>query len=386
MAVKVKITKVEIEEFTWDVRGLGSSPEGKPIYDPDACSTRHGVGARFYTDAGVVGEFIGGANASVLASCARGLLGSDPLQREKVYNDLRIYTVQNNPRVRAFVDIVLWDIAGKMAGLPIYALLGGYRKQLPAYAATIDGATEGVLSSIESFADYAEQCLELGVRGFKIHPYPWPDVQRHVDVVRAVGNRVGGKLDLMLDSYCHYKTFADAVKVGRACDEMNYFWYEDPYHDGGITPFAYKRLRELIRTPLLMGEKIETLQERMAMVLADATDFVRGDAPIDGITGTLKLAHAAESIGMDIELHGGGPAHRHLMAALRNSNYYEFGWTHPNVPNFGAPVYKDDYTDGFPAAIDQDGCVWVPEGPGLGVTYDWDYVNAHSQGRLIVVP
>jgi L-alanine-DL-glutamate epimerase-like enolase superfamily enzyme len=192
-------------------------------------------------------------------------------------------------------------------------------------------------------------------------------------------------MDLMLDAYCHYQTFADAVKVGHACDEMGYFWYEDPYHDGGITPFAHARLRELIRTPLLMGEKVKTLQERMNLVLAKATDLIRGDAPLDGITGTLKLAHAAEAVGMDIELHGQGPAHRHLMSAIRNSNYYEFGWTHPNVPNFGAPVYAEGYTDGFPAAVDEHGCVDVPDGPGLGVTYDWDYIKAHSVGHLEVV-
>jgi len=205
-----------------------------------------------------------------------------------------------------------------------------------------------------------------------------------VDVVRAVGNRIGDRMHLMIDSYCHYSTFADAVKVGRACDDMGYFWFDDPYHDGGITAFAYNKLWEMIRTPLLIGEKVSTLQERMAMILTKATDFIRGDAHVDGITGTLKLAHAAESVGMDIELHGGGPPHRHLMAAIRNSNYYEFGWTHPDVPDYGPPVYTDGYTDGFPAAVDQNGCVAVPEGSGLGVSYDWDYITSHCTGRMEV--
>ena len=384
MSVRVTLSRAEIVPFSYDVRGLGASPEGKPIYDPCAVTTRGGLAAKFYTDKGVVGEFVGGGNADVTAGIARRLLGTDVLERERVYHDLRIYAAQDDPRSRAFVDVLLWDIAGKVAGLPISALLGGYRKKLPVYAATVDGAAQGPLSTIESFADYAEQVHALGVRGFKIHPYPWHDIRSHIDVVTAVGKRVGDRMDLMLDSYCHYRTFADAVKVGRACDEMGYFWYEDPYHDGGITPFAYARLREMIRTPLLMGEKVKTLQERMNLVLANATDLVRGDAPLDGITGTFKLAHAAESVGMDIELHGQGPAHRHLMSAIRNSNYYEFGWTHPNVPDFGAPVYADGYTDGFPAAIDQDGCVSVPEGPGLGVTYDWGYIEAHSLGKIEV--
>lgn len=380
----ITITKAELVNFTWDVEGLGWSHGGKPIYDPQACTTRKGLAAKFYTSAGVVGEYVGEGDAKGLVGIVHRLLGTNALQREKVYNDLRIYTAQRQHGLRSFVDIVLWDIAGKVEDLPIYALLGGYRKELPAYAATIDGATEGALSTVESFADYAEQCLEMGVGGFKIHPYPWDDVQMHIAVVEAVGRRISGRMDLMIDSYCHYKTFADALKVGRACDEMAFFWYEDPYHDGGITPFAYNKLREMISTPLLMGEKVLTLQERMALVLAKATDFIRGDAYVDGITGALKLAHAAESVGMDIELHGSGPAHRHLMAAIRNTNYYEFGWTHPDVPDYGPPVYADGYTDGFPAAIDAKGCVTVPEGPGLGVTYDWDYITDYTVDRIEV--
>ena len=122
------------------------------------------------------------------------------------------------------------------------------------------------------------------------------------------------------------------------------------------------------------------------MVVAKATDLVRGDAHVDGITGTIKLAHAAESLGMDVELHGSGPAHRHLMAAIRNSNYYEFGWTHPEVPNYGPPVYADGYTDGFPAAIDAQGHVSVPQSPGLGVTYDWAAIAARGSGTTQITP
>jgi len=176
MSVVPLITGADLLEFTWDVRGLGWSPEGKPIYDPTACSTRHGLAVKLYTSEGIVGEYVGVGDARAMADIVRRLLGANALEREKIYNDLGIYTAQQQHGLRAFLDILLWDIAGKVAGLPVYALLGGYRRTLPAYAATIDGATEGTLSSVESFADYAEQCLELGVQGFKIHPYPWHDV------------------------------------------------------------------------------------------------------------------------------------------------------------------------------------------------------------------
>ena len=67
------------------------------------------------------------------------------------------------------VDIALWDIAGKLYDAPVYELLGGYRKNLPAYASTYHGDENGGLDSPEAFADFAEQCYDMGYRGFKIH-------------------------------------------------------------------------------------------------------------------------------------------------------------------------------------------------------------------------
>ena len=65
------------------------------------------------------------------------------------------------------------------------------------------------------------------------------------------------------------------------------------------------------------------------------------------------------------------------MAAIRNSNYYEMALVHPDGGPWNAPAYKDDYRDGLDA-IGKDGCVPVPEGPGLGVKYDWDYIKKNT--------
>ena len=113
----------------------------------------------------------------------------------------------------------------------------------------------------------------------------------------------------------------------------------------------------------------------MDFVVAEATDFVRGDVANDGITGSLKLAHAAESLGIDIEFHSPGPAQRQCIAAIRNTNFYELSGTHPKAPNQNyIPVYKDGYSDLLDAA-DGNGEFPVPRGPGLGVEYDWDLIK-----------
>jgi len=70
------------------------------------------------------------------------------------------------------------------------------------------------------------------------------------------------------------------------------------------------------------------------------------------------------------------------MAAIRNSNYYEMGLVHPRAGPYTPPVYKDGYRDSLDA-IDKNGCVEVPHGPGLGVEYDWDYITEHSTGVTV---
>lgn len=368
------IVKVEIEGFTWDVKGL---THGRAYhYDPDSTLTRRAAGIRIYADNGAVGEYASwGTDPTAVAGMAERYLGENPLDRERFYQGIKASPVV------AMYDIALWDLAGKMTGLPIHALIGTYRTKVPAYASTIDGAVKGPLSTPESYADFAEQCREMGYRGFKIHPFAWRDVRTHIDAVLALGRRVGGTMDLMLDSYCLYETFADALKVGRACDEAGFYWYEDPYSDGGITPFSHARLREMIRTPLLQGEKVSTVEQRMDLILQKATDFVRGDLRLHGLTGTLKLAHAAESVGMDIEPHSSGPEQLHFMAAVKNANYYEVVWVHPNVPDFAPPIYKNVNLTRLDC-IDEGGMIAVPDGPGLGVEYDWDYISKHSTGKI----
>ena len=77
---------------------------------------------------------------------------------------------------------------------------------------------------------------------------------------------------------------------------------------------------------------------------------------------------------VDVEVHASGPAHRHCMAAIRNTNYYEVALVGPDCPNAQPPVYACGYSDQL-EAVGKDGCFPVPEGAGLGVTYDWDFIE-----------
>ncbi len=373
---RLTITAIELHEFEREVRDFGTL-ETREVYEPGTLHRRKSHAFKVHTTAGITGEYVSTFTViepAAMDGIAALVLGQNALERERIYNEVKRILRHVGRMGIAPVDIALWDIAGKAYGVPIYELLGGSPKALRVYASTAFGDCHGGLDSPEAFAEYAERCLHRGYRGVKIHPWWQAPIEQEIALVTAVGKRVGGKMDLMLDPCNAYPTFGDALKVGRACDDAGFFWLEDPLADGGLSHFAHRRLRQMIKTPLLQGEHVRGLEERINVVLAEATDFVRGDVRLDGITGTMKLAHAAESLGMDVEIHLGDPATRQCLAAIRNSNYYEWGLVHPKIERHSDPLYLDGYIDGDFDGIDDQGCVAVPTKPGLGVVYNWEFI------------
>ena len=372
------ITKIEVHEYQFEMENLGTDYNGfNLVYEPGNRISQRGNILRIETDQGIVGEYAGGraAEFSTIPLFAHFLIGRSALERELIYTEVKRALRQVARIGLAPIDIALWDIAGKLYDQPIYKLLGGYKTSIPCYASTYHGDHQpDGLSSPEAFADFAEQCLDLGYPAFKIHGWGRAPVSQEVANVHAVGQRVGDTMDLMLDPACELVTFGDAVKVGWACDENRFFWYEDPYRDGGISQFAHRKLRQLIKTPILQTEHVRSLEPHIDFALADATDYVRGDVGYDGITGVMKLAHACEALGIDIEFHGPGPAQRQCMAAIRNTNYYEMGLLHPKAPASHAANLYIDYQDDL-EAIDPQGHVAIPQGPGLGVAINWEWVD-----------
>ena len=381
MRDRPRVTRIEVLQFEYMVPDIGREPTtGVPTYTPGSAHRMVANALRIHSDAGITGEYVGGnaTEYAALPAFAPFLIGRNALGREDIYNDAKWATRYHARMGMGVVDIALWDLAGKYHDAPVYELLGGSRRKLPCYASTYPGDHEkGGLDSPEAYADFAEQCLDMGYPAFKIHGWRDAPIQRQIDVVHAVGRRVGGKMDLMLDPFCAIRTFGEAVKLGRACDEENFFWLEDPFMDGGVSAHAHRKLRQLIKTPLLQLEHLRGLESHVDFIEAEATDFVRADPIYDGgVTGAMKIAHAAEGFGLDVELHLAGPVNRHLMTSMRNSNYYELGLVHPKIGPYMPQMYADEYRDAIDS-IDENGCVDAPDGPGLGVQYDWDYIEKH---------
>ncbi|MEF8850971.1 MAG: enolase C-terminal domain-like protein [Haloarculaceae archaeon] len=374
------ITELETVAFEYELADVAYDGNGfNLVYDAGSTLTREGSVLRVHTSDGRVGETTG----HVTRATAEYLLGTDPLDRERHWSEIRRAHRQSSTGDIGAVDVALWDLAGKYADLPVSDLLGSYRERLPCYASTPHGDENGGLDSPEAYADFAETCRDMGYPAFKIHGWGGSDesrdLEREIDTVHAVGERVGDGMDLMLDPACEYETFLDALKVGEACDEQSFTWYEDPYRDNGTSRHSHRQLRERLETPLLMTEHVQGLEPHTDAVADEATDFVRGDL-YHGITGLMKVARVAEGFGLDVELHGPGPAMRQCMAAIRNTNYYEMGLVHPGWDHRLAPDLYEDYADGL-RVVDDDGTVPVPDDPGLGVSIDWDYVEVRETDR-----
>ena len=391
-AKQPRIERIELTAFTIQIPNIGTDRADFGVFyqpGPGAAQTRFAV--RIYAKDGLVGEYIPPrSRAKVIMAAsealAYGLIGQSALERERHYRSMRKKTKHVGEVGIGALDIALWDLAGKYHNAPIWQLLGGYRQKLPSYASTIHGdrETDG-LATPEAFADFAEQCLELGYPAYKMHGWAEGDVAEESAIIRAVAERVGNKMLIMYDASGHLHTFAEAVQVGKVCDEYGLYWYEDPYADGGISIHGHRQLKQHIKTPLLITEHVRNPETTIDVLQQSATDFARVDPDYDGgITGSYKAALAAESLGMDVEVHSCGPAMRHLMAALRNSNYYEVNLVHPQAPNpWQLPVYADGYTDELDC-IDSAGYVEVPQQPGLGVEYDWDYVRRHQVSQIVI--
>ncbi|MCC6340776.1 MAG: hypothetical protein IT166_01180 [Bryobacterales bacterium] len=119
-------------------------------------------------------------------------------------------------------DIRLWDIAGKAAGVPLYRLLGEYRKKVPVYASSF------VLDGPEAYARQALAVKERGWHAYKVHPPG--DVDLDLEIYRACREAVGPGFKLMADPVCAYD-HQQAQRMGRHLEKLDYYWLEEPLHD-----------------------------------------------------------------------------------------------------------------------------------------------------------
>jgi len=355
----MRIVDVQVHLIPYPAQPMFVWRAGLPGSDPG------GVGAilRLITDSGVEG-FATTGRGIILADLVdrrlrAELLGQDPLQKEWLWHRVwELDRIEEFPLyILGLVDIALWDITGKVAGLPVYQLLGGFRRSIPAYASTATYATTA------EFLDVADQCLALGFPAIKLHA--WGDARRDAALCQALRAHVGDALPLMYDGSAGFD-LPDAIYLGHALADAGYLWYEEPMREFSIT--AYKQLAAAVRVPLLVAETSDGAHMNVAdFIAAGCATFVRTSSGLKGgLTGGMRIAHLADAFRLRAEVHGGGIVNRHLCMAINNTTYYEsLVCTNPVVR---APE------------IDASGLVHAPTLPGIGFEGEWTSLPWESSG------
>jgi len=361
----MKITDVTLTLFAWE--GIPSTSYARHTGQFGG-ESQLGL-LRVQTDQGIEGHaFLGSAmysadqdGLSLIKNLKPLLVGENPLDREQLYD--RIWHKKRFTTLRALgaVDTALWDLAGKIAGLPVHALLGTYRRSVPAYASS------QVLPAPGAYADQAQQFKAAGWQAYKIHPPTEPE--RDIAVCEAVREAVGDDYRLMLDSTWSYR-YDQALRVGRAIEELGYYWYEDPLADDDL--FGCIKLREKLDIPLMATEYSPGgFTNYVPWIINRATDYLRGDVAVKGgITALIKTAHLAEAFGMNFEIHHGGNslnnvAGLHVTMAIRNCEYFEVL----------LPEAAQKYGLVQDIEVDGDGLVHAPSAPGLGYPIDFELIE-----------
>ncbi len=368
----MKIDEVSLTIFTWP--GI---PATRYTSGSQTAGGASSLGLlRVHTDAGLEGHaFLGTATnpaamdgPQLIRSLKPMLMGADPLQRERLHQAMRLQSRNVSYRTIGVVDVALWDLAGKAAGLPVHALMGTFRTSIAAYASS------QVLPDIAAYVDQAQQFKAEGWRAYKIHPPRDPDTD--IKVCEAVRRAVGDEYRLMLDSTWSY-TYPDALRVGRAIEALGYYWYEDPLADQDI--YNYVKLRQKLDIPILATEYPAGGLDSYPIWLTErATDYLRGDVPNKGgLTPMLKTAHLAEAFGVSYEIHHSGNslnnlANLHLCMALKNTTMFEVLLPHA--------AHK--YGMAREIEIDADGMLHAPTGPGLAGEIDFALIAARTEAVL----
>lgn len=311
------------------------------------------------------------------------LIGQNAMDREKIWQDLahwqRGSAQQLTDRALALVEQALWDWLGRHFKQPVYKLLGGYRDKVLAYGSTMcgDDMPDG-LSTPEEYGQFAEKLVQRGYKAIKLHTWMppisfAPDARMDVRACAAVREAVGPDIALMLDGY-HWYSRTDALYIGRELEKLNFAWFEEPMMEESTESYAW--LAANLDIPVLGPESLGGKHlSRASWVTNKACDILRaGVAGVGGIGPCMKVAHLAESFGMNCEIHGNGAPNLAVVGAIMNCDWYERGLLHPFLEYDDVPAYLNSIVD----PMDRDGYVHLPQRPGLGEDINFGYIEANT--------
>lgn len=258
----------------------------------------------------------------------------------------------------AALDMALWDLRAKLAGMNVSALLGVVHSALPAY----DSGSYWATLSPDELQRNARASMARGFRAFKLRITG--KVAQDVARVRAMREVIGPDAALLVDLN-QRSTVSDAIRVGRALEEFNLTWFEEPlpWHDHR----GEAEIAAALDVPLASGESVYTSRGILEMLRLRAADVVMPDLQhMGGPTEFLRAANYAQAFDTPVSNHCFTEMSISLLATLPNANWLEY-------MHWLEPIYAERI------ALDGKGNALVPTRPGWGFAFDRDAIRKYAR-------
>ena len=361
------------------VRSVEAIPVAVPLTVPTRIATREVPAREFVlvevrTEDGHVGvgyTYTGTNGARLLASMideyfAPRMVGLPAIAPERVWAQMfqELLLIGRRgfvPRALSAVDIALWDLAGQVANLPLYRLLGGYRDSVPAYAS---GGYYKPGDPLKEIAGEMGRYKDRGFSDFKMKVGGAPlavDVER----VRVARETIGPGSRLALDANNAWRTPSEALKFARAVERYDPWWLEEPLSPDDFEGHA--QVAAALEWPVATGEIHSTRWDFRQIIERRAADILQPDAGVLGGVGEwMRVAHTAATFDLPVAPHWHADIHVQLVAAVPNGLTVEYFSVDEDIYNFERLLQV--------GLEPKDGMIPLPDRPGAGLVLDRDAV------------
>jgi D-galactarolactone cycloisomerase len=340
------------------------------VHTPDQ---RFHVFLEVETDTGLTGWGAGysytGQMTGALEWLKRFVMNEDPLEFERVTEKLHQTTFwlgRGGAMTHAIsaVNVALWDLAGKALGLPVSVLLGGrYHAAVPAYGSVLFVPVETLTARIQTMRERGFRAIKLGW-----DPFGRQSLAEDEKLIRLARQAAGDETKLMIDaggSYPYWPLrYKDALERARMLANYDAYWFEEALAPDDIE--GYQRLADASPVKISHGEVLTRRQSFLPYFQRRAMDIVQPDTTkVGGLSEMRRIAWMAAEYGIDVVPHGwntavGVAADIHLVASLPSRSFVEFNAGNSLVEELAVTPFR----------LDANGCLAVPDVPGLGVEID----------------
>ncbi len=302
---------------------------------------------RLKTDGGITGwatssfGMIGGGPAVVQAILEREikpvLLGKDPAFPRRIREDLwKALEYQGVGGVTQFaiaaVDIAVWDILGKQAGLPVYKMLGAYRDRMPVYS--MCGWYYDHDDDLSHFKRQISSAVEQGYHGVKMK-VGRGSIEDDTRRIRAARDIAGKDRRIMVDANQVFNR-NEALRRGKIYQELGCFWLEEPLPPQDMEGFAM--LAAALDMRIATGENLNTKYAFADLIARRGADVVQPDnRRAGGVTEWMEIAAVADAYGLELASHGGGSTNMNMLLAMPNAIYMETSGPQKKMVNGEVP-------------------------------------------------